>query len=154
MTPERKSYLLSLISFPQMTINESAIIHAWLLEHVDEYDDVDFNVRVGNSVDIGPGATDVQRKQAAALSQKRADVVAYKDGAVTIVEAKPRLTLSALGQLLGYAVLWQADNPLTKAVHLVAIGHTALVDAVEVLHAHNITTELFPDLTLVQVNRP
>ena len=148
MDAARKAYLLSLTQYPQMTVNESAIVRAWLTAHADEYDDVDFNVRVGTSLDLGPGYSDATRQQAALLSQKRIDIVGYKGADVTIVEVKLRVALSALGQLLGYSILWQVEHPETAHVNLVAIGNSALLDAVELLHAHGVTVELFPDVTL------
>lgn len=149
MDPQRKAYLLSLTQLPQMTVNESLIAHQWLLKHADEFDGADFNVRLGSEVDLGPGYNDTIRRQAAILSQKRADIVATLGSEVTIVEVKLRVSLAALGQLLGYAILWRAEHPETTAVHLVAVGFSALVDAVELLHAHNINVEVFPDVTLV-----
>ena len=152
MTEERKAYLLSLVQLPQMTVNESAIAHQWLMEHADEYDDVDFNVRVGNSLELGPEYDEATQRQAALLSQKRIDIVGFNGNAVTIVEVKLRISLSALGQLLGYALLWQAENPGTSEITLEAIGHDALIDAVEVLQAHGVQVELFPNVALKTLN--
>lgn len=152
MTPERKAYLLSLVQFPQMTVNESAIAHAWLMEHADEFDDVEFNRRVGNSLELGPEYDAATQRQAALLSQKRIDIIGFSGNAVTIVEVKLRISLSAMGQLMGYAVLWQAENPGTSEISMVAIGHDALIDVVEVLQAHGIAVELFPNVALARLS--
>lgn len=151
MTPERKAYLLSLTRFPQMTVNESSIVHQWLLAHADEYDDVDFNPHVGNSLSLGPEYDETTQRQAALLSQKRIDILAFKGNEVTIIEVKLRISLSALGQLLGYSLLYQMEHPETGAVHLVAIAHDALIDAAEVLQAHGVHVELYPNVALVQL---
>jgi len=148
VTPERKAYLLSLIQFPQMTVNESAIVHAWLLQFADSFDDVQFNVRVGNSIELGPGYDEATQRQAALLSQKRIDIVGFSGNSVTIVEVKLRISLSALGQLLGYALLWQAENPTVEQINLVAIGHDALIDVAEILQAHGIAVYLYPNVAL------
>lgn len=146
MLPERKAYLLGLSQYPQLTANESAVARAWLVEHADEYDDVDFSVRLGATVDRDPSWSDSTWKQAQILSQKRIDMVAYKGSEVTIIEVKLRVSLAALGQLLGYATLWRIEHPETTGVNLIAIGNSALVDAHDILMAHAIPTELFPEV--------
>lgn len=151
MTPERKAYLLSLTQFPSMTVNESAVAHAWLEKHADEWDDVDFNVRLGSALDLGPGFSDATQAQAALLTQKRADMVATRATTALIVEIKIRVSLAALGQLLGYQVLWRVEHPETTDVQLEAIGNSALLDVVEVLQAHGVRVELFPDVTLARL---
>lgn len=148
MTPERKAYLLSLTQYPQLTANESQIARAWIAEHADEWDDVDFNARVGSELELGPGFSEATRRQAALLSQKRIDMVATKGSNVAIIEVKLRVSLAALGQLLGYSVLWRLENPATANINLIAIGHDALLDVVEMLHAHGASVELFPNVAL------
>lgn len=148
MLPSRKSYLLSLSQYPSMTVNESMVVHAWLVKHADEWDDVDFNVRLGSSQVLGDGYNETTRAQAALLTQKRVDLVATRGNAVDIVEVKIRVSLGALGQLLGYKVLWTVEHPETETIELEAIGNSALLDVVEVLQAHGVTVELFPDVTL------
>lgn len=149
MTAERRSYLFNLRQYPQMTANESQVARAWLVQHADEFDDVDFNVRIGTALELGAGFDDATRRQAAIVTQKRADMVATKGTAVTIVEVKIRVSLAAMGQLLGYDVLYRLDYPQTSSVRLVAIGYDALLDAASLLLAHNISVELFKDVTLV-----
>jgi hypothetical protein len=153
MTPARKAYLLSLVQYPSFTVNESAVAHAWLVEHADEWDDVEFNVRLGTTVDLGPGFSDTTRAQAALLSQKRADMVATRGRAVAIIEVKLRVALSALGQLLGYEILWRSEFPGVTDLQLIAIGHDALIDVVEVLQAHGVSVELFPNVALAILPR-
>jgi hypothetical protein len=148
MDPLTRARLLQTIQFPQMTANESQIVHAWLAKHIDEWDSIDFNVRVGTSLDLGPTFSDAIRGQAAILSQKRADIVAQRPDAAAIIEVKIRVNLGALGQLLGYSVLWRAEYPDTTNLQLIAIGHDALLDVVEVLQAHGVHVELFPNAAL------
>jgi len=151
MTPERKAYLLSLTQYPSMTANESAVARAWLEQHADEWDDAEFNVRVGSSMDLGPSYSDATRAQAAISSQKRVDLVATRGNVARLVEIKIRVPMGALGQLLGYQVLWRVEHPETADVQLEAIGNSALLDVVEILQAHGVHVELFPDLTLARL---
>jgi len=148
MTPERKAYLMSLVQYPQLTAAESNVARAWLEKHADEWDDVNFNVRLGTQLQLGDGFNDTTRAQAALLSQKRADLVATRGVEAAIIEVKIRIALAALGQLLGYDVLWRAEYPLTTNIRLIAIGHDALLDVVELLQAHGVSVELFPNVAL------
>lgn len=148
MTAARKAYLLSLVQFPSMTVNESAVAHAWLVMHADEWDDVEFNVRVGSQLELGAGYSETTRAQAALLSQKRIDIVATRGNDYAIIEVKIRVSLAALGQLLGYSVLWRVEHPSAITIQLVAIGHDALLDVVEMLQAHGVHVELFPNVAL------
>jgi hypothetical protein len=151
MTPARKAYLLSLTQYPSMTANESAIARAWLARHADEWDDCEFNVRLGSSLELGPDYSDATRAQAAIVTQKRADLVATRGDAALIIEVKIRVALAALGQLIGYQVLWRVEHPETRTIELEAIGHDALLDVVEILQAHGVAVELFPNVALAQL---
>ena len=148
MTPERKAYLLSLTQYPGFTGNESTVAHAWIAKHADEWDDVDFNIRVGSQLELGASFSEATRAQAALLSQKRIDMAALRAGAAALLEVKLRVSLAALGQLLGYSVLWRAEHPDATTIQLIAIGHDALLDVVEMLQAHGVSVELFPNVAL------
>lgn len=152
MTPERKAYLLSLTQYPGFTVNESAVARAWIVTHSDEWDDVDFNVRLGTQLELGDGYSDTTRAQAALLSQKRADMVATRADATALIEVKLRVSLSSLGQLLGYEILYRAEFPAATNIQLIAIGHDALIDVVELLQAHGVHVELFPNVALAQLS--
>lgn len=142
------SQLIRQEKYPQMTATESIITRQWIIKHGAEFDAIDFNHRVGNSVELGPEFDDTTRRQAQLLSQKRLDILACSGTEVTIVEVKVRVALGALGQLLGYQLLWKQDHPETTAVHLVAIAYDALVDVEAVLQAYGVDVELFRNLTV------
>ena len=78
MSPDRKQQLLTEVQYPSMTALESAVAHAWIAKHADEWDDVEFNVRSGSALDIGPEYSSAVRQQAALNSQKRIDMVATR----------------------------------------------------------------------------
>jgi len=149
MTPVELQRLLSVTQYPQMTVNESVISRAWLMKHGLDFDRVEFNSLLGNSIELGPEVDEVTRRQAAQISAKRSDIIAWHGNEATIVEVKPRLSFSALGQLLGYRLLFHLEHPEITNIHLVAIGHDASVDTPEVLLAHGAHVELFPNVTLI-----
>lgn len=72
-----------------------------------------FSVRLGEGMVPPPDTPDWLRDDIKALTQKRADVIVKTGSGTWIMEIKPRAGFSALGQLLGYAVLYMAEyNPL------------------------------------------
>lgn len=132
------------------TVNETIIAQAWIKKHADEYDTIAFQGHLGTQQDPGPQYDETLRAQAMIQSQKRADMIAVRGRNVTIVEVKIRVSLDALGQLLGYYTLWTAEHPGQHTVKLVAIGQTALLDAVELFHARGVALETFPEVAIVQ----
>lgn len=144
MNPDERARLLALVQFPQMPVLESYVAREWLKAHVDEFDSIEFNVRLGDGLDLGAGYDEATRKQAQLLTQKRADIVARFGDNVTLVEVKDRLSLSALGQLTGYDTLFRMANPGIRSVRLLAIGRDASVDVPELLRAHGVAVELYP----------
>lgn len=151
MDAAQLTQLFSQVQFYQMTVNESAIARAWLIRHQGEFDEIEFNPQMGTPPDLGPGFDAVTQQQAARLMAKRSDIIASRGDEATIVEVKPRLSFSALGQLLGYRLLYHLAHPEFRKIHLVAIGHGASIDTLEVLMAYGVNVELFPDVTLVGV---
>lgn len=150
MSPEAVGVLLAQSTYPHLGIKESAIAREWIRRHAAEWDRIDFDVNLGTGVELGPGYDQAQRDQATKLTQKRADMIARRGTVANIIEIKRRVDFGPLGQLLGYATLYHADYPDTTDTLLTAIGFSALNDAVEVLHAHGINVETFPDLSEAQ----
>jgi len=129
---------------PGLSLPETRIAREYLTAHAGEFETVEFQVRLGQQVDIGPQYGEEYRRMAALSSQRRADLVALAADVVTIVEVKERISLSALGQLLGYRTLWQAEHPDGRRVVLVVIGSGLSPDAPEVLTAYGVHVEVFP----------
>lgn len=127
-----------------MTEEHERIARAWFDKHCREFDEVEFQVHLGTQLDIGPSFDADTRERAALSSQKRADIVVSNKDVVTIVEVKERITIGALGQALGYAVLWHAEHPDTRRVESVVIGSYIALDVAELLQAHGVQVELFP----------
>lgn len=151
MDPAKLAYILTQTQLPGMTLNETMLAQAWVQKHAAQYDDVQFQVYLGTSIVLGPGFSAATQRQAALSSQKRADMVATRGTVATIVEVKIRVSLAAMGQLLGYKVLWHVEFPQYTRINLVAIGNDALLDVVDLLHAHGIAVEIFPNVTLVKL---
>lgn len=148
MIAEQLRYLLAAPRLDGFTVNETIIAQAWIKKHAAEYDTVELQFRIGTQQDPGPNYDATLRAQAMLQSQKRTDMIARRGRKVCIVEVKIRVSLDALGQLLGYHTLWCAEHPGEHDVHTVAIGQTALLDAAEIFHAHGVALETFPEVVL------
>ncbi len=76
-------------------------------------DEVTFSVRLGEGQPVPPGTPAWLERDIKALTQKRADAVVRSGQETWILEIKVRASFSALGQLLGYAILYVAEfNPV------------------------------------------
>lgn len=124
--------------------NETAVAHAYLIRHVDDFDRIELNVKLGPGVDIGPGYEPWVQKMATANSQARADMIAYRGGAATIVEFKGRITPAALGQVLTYQKLLTQDNPKLLQVYKVVAGESVQNGLTPIFDQYGVSVELYP----------
>jgi hypothetical protein len=123
---------------------ETAVAHAWLTKHVDDYDRIELNVPLGPGLQLGPGYEPWVQKAATANSRARADLIAYRGAAATIVEFKGNITPAALGQLLTYWKLMTADNPALLQVYKVVAGQTVQLGLPAIFDQYGVSVELFP----------
>lgn len=145
MAPPRNYFdLVNLSAYPQMTFVESAIAKEWVIKYGQQFDSIEFNVRLGQGIVLPPDADEPTRRLAAAVSPRRADIVARVARSVTIVEVKVNISLGALGQLIGYRELWLVDHPETIDVELWAIGRRMTNDAEPAFRQQHIRWETFP----------
>jgi len=127
---------------------EAAIFHTWLADHGREYERVSTNVRLGTGYDPGEQFPDYARQYTILTTQKRADLVAFKQASVDIWELKITAHLSALGQLLGYRSLWLREFPTWPVDTMGVMAMHMSVDTWTVLHEHGIVIVLYPDVIL------
>ena len=131
--------LLMQIQYPGMPKLESNITRAWLRTYGANYDRVEFNTRVGKGQDIQPGVTDATAQQFSNLTRKRIDIAAYIGSLVDLVEVKPRASMGAIGQLLGYRHLWQEDFPAIAVRLLIEIAQIVDQDVRRASAAQGVT---------------
>lgn len=141
--PPNLDQLLVQMQFPGMPRPESDVLKEWLVRRGADYDRIDFNVRLGKGVDLGEGFTPETKDLANKLTQKRADLVAWKFDVPTIIEVKIRASLGALGQLLGYRTLWPLTYPDTAEPGLLVIARRVDDDAALVLSEHGVDVILY-----------
>lgn len=83
-----------------------ALLDGWI-----KYAPFSYDVRVGDGVPVPESASRLEKLLAYQLGAKRIDVVAKPNGETWLIEVKPRAGLSAIGQLIGYRVLYAAEHP-------------------------------------------
>ena len=99
-----------LVKYPHMGVDDTRVWKEYLRVHRAEWDSFDYDVRVGKGVDPGPGFPMHIRRDAQMLTQKRIDAVGYRGTQTWIIEVKPRAGLGAVGQLVGYRALYEAEH--------------------------------------------
>jgi hypothetical protein len=126
-------------TYPGLMPQEVAVLREWLRLHESEYDRFEYNCRVGVGNDPGPTYSATMREMALNLTKKRIDAIAYKSNQVTLIEVKKRATLAAVGQIVSYRTLWQADNPLMPAPILLLVASSFDADVMPVLSANAVS---------------
>ncbi len=130
-------------SYPERTDSESALLRDYLLEHLGEFDRIEFSVRVGTPITPDPTHLEGVQRQALLNSLKRIDMVGYSGQQATLVEAKTVVSHAVMGQLLMDRQLWMQQFPDAPEPRLVAIGRRGTAQDAGVLNAHGIDVYLY-----------
>jgi len=99
---------------------------------------LEYDVRVGQGRDPGPDFEQNYRDMALALSCRRIDVVAHGTHGIDIIEVTHSAGFTALGQLIGYPILYAQTYPTTRPIR-------------PLLVAGEIQTDILPILTRLQI---
>ncbi len=102
MTPPR---------FPGMRQPESIILDAYQRSHAPQGATYEYNVPVGHPAEPPANLAPNLHQMARLNSQRKIDVLQTQGQAKTIIEVKERAQLGSVGQLLGYAHLYQMQHP-------------------------------------------
>jgi len=118
MPPPNLQQLLDQSRFPGRFEKEHEVIGDWLAARGHLYDRIEFNVPIGSGVILPDTLVEPYRSNAERSAAKRADVVAWMDGGVILIEAKGRAMSDAVGQLLVYRPAWEVTFPDTPVLGL------------------------------------
>lgn len=132
-------------AYPERTDGESAVIRAFLLVHLHEFDSLVFGKRVGQGEPPDPTHLPAIQQQTVLNTQKRIDILAFQGSQPIIVEVKQRVTPAALGQILTYRHLYTLENPNAPDPELWVVGRTSDADTLSSFAAHGVTVFLYPD---------
>lgn len=97
--------------FLHLLPTERNLWEKWFSKYSQGWEGYEYDVHVGEGVTVGEDYPDWARSMAKLLTQKRIDVLAWRQGRPWIFEVKPQAGLSAYGQLLAYRELWMRENP-------------------------------------------
>lgn len=107
--------------YPHLMVGDVEIWERYLGRFADQWDNFEYDVRVGEGIKTEPGEEEKYKLMATALSEKRIDVVGHRGAVTTIIEVKPSAMLSAIGQLLSYQILYEERYPLRGPVKMLLI---------------------------------
>ena len=144
MDRSRVQALLAQSNYNQMTASESALAREWLKRHASEYEEIDFNVRLGDGVRLAFEADEAIQRQARLSTQRRADIIARSPDHATIVELKSTLNEEALLQLQLYQSLFRAEHPEVASLQMTAAGYRAEPATLKLLGEYGVQVELYP----------
>jgi len=148
MDPQRRAYLIEAAAEAQPYPPEAALAKAWLEANIDQYEDIDWQTRVGPGVQLGGDYAEAIQRMAYQATRKRVDLVAYGAAGATILELKDHVDLAAIRQAREYGDLWQQEPIDPALAAIVVVGRTGDADIAATAAALGVTVELLP---LVQV---
>ena len=105
-------------------------------------DRAEYDVRLGEGMPINPEWPPAIQHMARVLTQKRVDVIVQSGSEWWLIEIKRRAGFSALGQLLGYAILWIDKYPARPSPRLAVVCESLQPDLVGVLAQYSIAVFL------------
>ena len=133
---------MALAKYPHMKADETAVWERFLNRMPWSVENIMYDVRLGEGAAVSEGVPDWVKHMAWALSTKRVDVIVETPLEFIIIEVKRRGALSAIGQLLGYLVLFNRQYRPQKRVRLALICERIAPDMEPVLLEYGIETYL------------
>lgn len=100
-----------LYKYPHLLGEDVPVWNRFIKKYPDRFNTVDYDVHVGAGIAALQNEEPTFDRQFRALTQKRIDVIGWKNNQPTIVEIKHRVGLDTLGQILGYRALYLKENP-------------------------------------------
>lgn len=137
---------LALDRVPGGLKSETLLAQAWIRDMGAPYVGFDFNVALGEGRDPGPDIAAPLRAAAIEASKPRADVIAYREDSVDLLETKGTADMAAIGQLTAYTVLWNGQHPalpVRKTGIICAVLNPTLL---LVFNSANIPVFIYPEL--------
>lgn len=124
--------------YPNMREAETLIWERFLLKFPEAYDEVAYNVKVGDGADIPQDTPENIASSFKQLTQHKIDVIGFKGSQIDIIEIKAGENTGAVGQVKKYAKLYKksinaADNP-----NLVIITDHTSADLETTLEGENV----------------
>ena len=114
--------------YPHMMADEARIWTKFLETTELKFERVIYDLHLGAGIPGTPGEPEFMKVLKSAVTRKRVDAVGETADTIWIFEVKPRVGMSALGQLINYFELYQQEYRPIKPVKLAAIGEREAPD--------------------------
>ena len=112
--------------YPHMGTEDAATWERFISKYPSAYEQVAYDVAVGEGASFNTIVNPATGGHVNKLYQRRIDVVAKDGGSVHLIEVKPFVTTSALGQIQSYEKLFMRDFPQLDISNLIIVtGHVA-----------------------------
>jgi len=92
------------------------------------FENITYDLHLGAGVLPLPGDPEYMKRLLSAVTKKRVDALGETRDNIWIFEIKPRISMSALGQLVTYFELYQDEHRPVKPVQLAAVGEREAPD--------------------------
>lgn len=128
--------------YPHMIGDDAVIWERFMDLFPKKFETVDYDFRVGSGVPVPPGEPENYARMMTMLSQKRIDVVGWKNESPTIIEVKRRVGLGTLGQVFGYRILFERDLANIKSPEILVVCEEITADDRVVLEVSGVPVEM------------
>lgn len=118
---EGKFSYAKLYKYPHLLGEDVPVWDRFIAKFPDRFDTADYDVHVGTGISALHNEDTSFDKQFRSLTQKRIDVIGWKNEKPTIIEVKHRVSLNTLGQVLGYRALYLRENPETLSLPILVV---------------------------------
>ncbi|MEM2149858.1 MAG: hypothetical protein QXO46_08325 [Nitrososphaerota archaeon] len=118
---------------------EREIWDRWMQKYGNLFYRYEYDVRVGEGIEVRPEWGDEIARMAKLLTMKRIDVVAYRHGEIWIIEVKPHVGTGAYGQIKVYEKLLRKKVGDEAVIRLAFVCETIDPDVEKLLIEEGIT---------------
>lgn len=143
-----------LAKYPHMKPEDIKVWERFIAQRPDHFDRVDYDVAVGAGAPTDPTHPPEIQADHTILTQKKVDVVAYKDGKTYVIEVGPIADMRKLGQALAYSHLYANDHPDELPLTRMVIAGEMERELEQVYATNGVEVELAPLLKENSANPP
>lgn len=127
-----------LSKYPHLAKREVVIWDRFVQLYRDFGDRADYDITCGKGVDIPEGTPPNWAANYKYLSKWKIDAVVYRGNTAYVVEVRPRAGLSAIGETLSKAIMFQKEHPDFQDVEPVLVTDIERPDVRDLCIEHDI----------------
>lgn len=127
------------LNYPHFLPSDTEVWTRFLIKYPDHFDLVDYDIHVGKGIDLDPSWEQNIATMATTITQRRIDVLGVKGAVWYIVEVKKDPGVTAVGQLIGYRVLYKLQFPDRPTPRLLLVSNRVDADLQTILENQHIS---------------